>query len=74
MEDRCQELIVEDHKELVSSAFVAPRVQTSTDSTKQLLGCTKIAKMMVPSVSVTHKVTVDVTRLPEQVSPGKMSE
>ena len=28
LEDRCQELIVEDHTELASSAFVAPRVQT----------------------------------------------
>ena len=31
------------------------------------------SKMMVPSGSVGHKVTVDVTRLVEEVSPGKMS-
>ncbi len=62
LEDRCQELIVEDHTELASSAFVAPRVQTSTAPTKQLLGCTKLAKMMAPSGSVTHKVAVDATR------------
>ena len=74
LEDRCQELIVEDHTELASSAFVAPRVQTSTAPTKQLLGCTKLAKMMAPSGSVTHKVAVDATRLAEQVSPGKMSK
>ena len=46
LQDRCQELIVEDQTELVSSAFVVPRSQTSTDPTKQILGCTKLAKMM----------------------------
>jgi uncharacterized membrane protein YjjP (DUF1212 family) len=65
---------VEDHTELASSAFVAPRVQTSTAPTKQLLGCTKLAKMMASSGSVTHKVAVDATRLAEQVSPAKMSK
>ena len=63
---------VEDQTELVSSAFVAPRAQTSTAASKQILGCTKLAKMM-PSVSVAHKVAVDATRIAEEVSPAKMS-
>ncbi len=74
LEDRCQKLIVEDHTELASSAFVAPRVQTSTGPTKELFGCTKFSKMMAPSGSVTHKVAVDATWLAEQVSPAKMSK
>ena len=31
------------------------------------------SKMMSPSGSVSHKVTVDVTQLAEEVSPAKMS-
>ena len=64
---------VEDQTELVSSAFVAPRAQTSTAPTKQFLGCTKLAKIMAPSGSVAHKVAVDATRIAEEVSPTKMS-
>ena len=73
LEDRCQELIVEDQEKLASCAVVAPRTQTSTAATKQILGCTKQSKMMTPSVSVTRKVVLDVTRLTEEVSPAKMS-
>ena len=44
-----------------------------SETGNQILGCTKLAKMMNPSDSVTQKATVDVTRLAEEVSPGKMS-
>ena len=73
LEDRCQELIVEDQEKLASCAVVAPRAQTSTAVTKQILGCTKQAKMMAPSASVARKVAVDATRVAEEVSPTKMS-
>ena len=73
LEDRCQELIVEDQEKLASCAVVAPRAQTSTAVTKKILGCTKQAKMMAPSASVARKVAVDATRVAEEVSPAKMS-
>ena len=73
LEDRCQELIVEDQEKLASCAVVAPRAQTSAAATKQILGCTKQAKMMAPSASVARKVAVDATRVAEEVSPAKMS-
>ena len=75
LEDRCQELIVEDQEKVTSSAVVAPRAEPSTAPTnpRQLLGCTKQAKMMDPSASVGRKVAVDATRLAEEVSPAKMS-
>ena len=75
LQDRCQELIVEDQEKVASSAVVAPRPEPSTAPTnpRQLLGCTKQPKMMAPSASVGRKVAVDATRVTEEVSPAKMS-
>jgi len=46
---------VEDQEKIACCAVVAPRDQTSTVATKQILGCTKLVKMMDPSVSVNAK-------------------
>ena len=62
---------MEDQEKVASSAVVAPRAEPSTAPTnpRQLLGCTKQAKMMDPSASVGRKVAVDATRVTEEVSP-----
>jgi hypothetical protein len=54
LEDRCQELIVEDQEKFVSCEVVTPRVETSTSTTKKILGCTKQTKMKTPSDCVTE--------------------
>ena len=64
-QDRYQELIVEDQEKVTSCTVVAPRAEPSTTPTnpRQLLGCTKQAKIMSPSSSVGRKVAVDATRV-----------
>jgi hypothetical protein len=39
LEDRFQELIVEDQENLTSCAVVEPRSETSTVGTKKIFGC-----------------------------------
>ena len=60
-------------EEFVSSEVVTPRTQTSRTPTSQILVCTKLANMMSPSDSVPRKVVVDVTPLPQEFSPTKIS-
>ncbi len=64
---------MEDQEKLASCAVVAPRGETSTAETEQILGCTKQTKMIPPSASVSRKVVVDATRLTKEVSPTRMS-
>ncbi len=48
--------------QIPSSVFVAPRTQTTTVPSNQILGCTKLTKMMDPTGSESLKVTVDITK------------
>ena len=65
--------VVDHQEEITSSEVVAPRDQTSIAPTSQILGGTKLAEMIPPPDSVTHKVVVDDTLLPDEVSPTKIS-
>jgi hypothetical protein len=64
---------VDDEEKVTSCAVVAPRDETSTAPTnpRQILGCTKQAKMMAPSASVGRKVAVDATRLGRAACPRR---
>ncbi len=64
---------MEDQEKVASCVVVGPRAETSTSATKEILGCTKQAKMMTASDSVARKVTVDATLKAEEVSPERMS-